>query len=116
MAVVSPEMQITDEVSVVGYINYMQAVISNGVSDLKPDYSVQIDLAKKDAKAQAKDATQLVSNLNLLLTSNQLSSSSITSISSAINAMSSKDDAAILNRVKAAIFLVMASPDYIVIR
>ena len=115
-AVASPEMQITDEVSVVGYINYMQAVISNGVSDLKPDYSVQIDLAKKDAKAQAKDANQLVSNLNLLLTSNQLSSSSITSISSAINAMSSKDDAAILNRVKAAIFLVMASPDYIVIR
>jgi uncharacterized protein (DUF1800 family) len=115
-AVVSPEMQITDEVSVAGYINFMQGVITNGVSDLKPDYSVQMDLAKKDAKAQPKDATQLVSNLNLLLTANQLSSSSITSISSAINAMSSKDDVAILNRVKAAIFLVMASPDYIVIR
>ena len=115
-AVVSPEMQIIDEVSSVGYVNYMQNVISNGVSDVKPDYSTEIDLAKKDAAALPKDATLLISHLNLVLASNQLSTTTIATISSAINAMSKKDDAAILNRVKAAIFLIMASPDYLVIR
>jgi uncharacterized protein (DUF1800 family) len=114
--VVAPEMQIIDEVSSVGYINFMQGVISNGIADVKPNYAVEIDLAKKDAKALPKDANLLITHLNLVLASNQLSSTTITSITSAINAMSSKDDTAILNRVKAAIFLIMVSPDYLVIR
>jgi hypothetical protein len=105
---VSPEMQIVDEISVAGYINFLQKFIVSGISDVVPNYSNEL--------AVEGGVSQLVARLNLLLAANQLSSSAISSITNALNAMSGSTNSAKLNQIYAAIFLVMASPEYLVIR
>jgi uncharacterized protein (DUF1800 family) len=105
---VAPELQIIDEISVVGYINYLQQFIASGISDAVPNYSNEL--------AIGGNVTQLVARLNLLLAANQLSSSTIGTITNTLNAMSSSTNTAKLNQIYAGIFLVMASPDYLVIR
>jgi uncharacterized protein (DUF1800 family) len=105
---VSPEMQIVDETSVAGYINSLQQFIGSGISDVVPNYSNEL--------AIGGDVPQLVARLNLLLAANQLSSTTIGVITNALNTMSSSTNSAKLNQIYAAIFLVMASPDYLVIR
>ena len=104
----APEMQLIDENSVAGYLNYLQNFVTNGASDLIAPYATELTLAT--------NATQLVARLNLLLTANQLSSTTINSITGAINAMPVTTAANLLGRVQAAVYLVMASPDYLVIR
>lgn len=104
----APEMQIINESSAVGYLNYLQQFVTSGASDVVASYSAEI--------AIGANASQLIARLNLLLTANQLSSSTLNAITTSINAISSSSAASILNRVRAAVFLVMASPDYQVMR
>jgi uncharacterized protein (DUF1800 family) len=104
----APEMQLIDENSVAGYLNYLQSFVTNGASDLIAPYTTELSLAA--------NANQLIARLNLLLAANQLSTTTINSITGAINAMSVTTPANLLSRVQAAVYLVMASPDYLVIR
>ncbi|WP_217900194.1 DUF1800 domain-containing protein [Noviherbaspirillum humi] len=115
---VAPEFQITGETSVVGYLNLIRDVIQNGAGtnrDIKADYGAEIALAATPDK--------LVERINLLLTGGQMSadlkSRIVKSISSlAIPSPTGSNDAAInsasLSRVQAAIFLTMASPEYLI--
>jgi uncharacterized protein (DUF1800 family) len=102
----APEFQITNESSVVGYLNFMQGVITNGVGDLKPSYASWLP--------KASDAAALVAELNSLLANGAISSANQTTISNAINAMPVATDTNKTQRVQAAIFLVMASPEYLI--
>jgi hypothetical protein len=61
---VAPEFQITNESSVIGYINWMQSVIQSGAGEAKANYG--------DWLAQAGDAAALVNKLALLLAAGQL--------------------------------------------
>jgi uncharacterized protein (DUF1800 family) len=103
---VAPEFQITNESTVVGYVNYMQGQIKNGSGDTKPDYAALLPLADS---AQA-----LLDEVNLLLAAGQLSSATLTLIKGAIDSMASGTDAARLNRIYATLVMVMASPEFIV--
>jgi len=105
---VAPELQIIDETSVAGYLNYLQQFIVSGISDAVPNYANEL--------AIGGNVSQLVARLNLLLAANQLSASTISTITNALNTMSSSSNTAKLNQIYAAIFLVMASPEYLVIR
>ena len=105
---VAPELQIIDETSIAGYLNYLQQFIVSGISDAVPNYANEL--------AIGGNVPQLVARLNLLLAANQLSASTISTITNALNTMGSSSNAAKLNQIYAAIFLVMASPDYLVIR
>jgi uncharacterized protein (DUF1800 family) len=105
---VAPELQIIDETSIAGYLNYLQQFIASGISDAVPNYANEL--------AIGGNVPQLVARLNLLLAANQLSASTISTITNALNTMSSSSNSAKLNQIYAAIFLVMASPDYLVIR
>jgi hypothetical protein len=105
---VAPELQIIDETSVAGYLNYLQQFIVSGVADAVPNYANELVIGG--------NVPQLVARLNLLLAANQLSASTISTITNALNTMSSSSNTAKLNQIYAAIFLVMASPDYLVIR
>ena len=105
---VAPELQIVDETSVACYLNFLQQFIASGVSDVGPSYTNEVALVS--------NIPQLVSRLNLLLAANQLSSSTVNAITNTLNAMPVNTNNAIANLVYAAIFLVMASPDYQVIR
>ncbi len=107
---VAPEMQIVNESSVVGYVNFMQAAIngSRGVGDLTANYQSLLLLAD--------NANTLVAELNLLLAANQLSTASIALITNAINSMRSGVDTYRYQRIYAALTLVMASPEFIVLK
>jgi uncharacterized protein (DUF1800 family) len=114
---VSPEMQITGEPSVTGYLNYMQSAIPGGVGtsrDILADYSAELALAAQPA--------QLVDRVNLLLVAGQMSSTLRNQIIGALNAVTQPAatttnatavDTARKNRVYLAIFLTMASPEYL---
>jgi uncharacterized protein (DUF1800 family) len=114
---VSPEMQITGDTSVVGYLNFMRDVIPNGTGsgrDVKADYTAELALA------DAPD--RLLDRINLLLMSNQMSSTLRNQILAAVNSVTIPTNnpttaaTARKNRVSLAIFLAMASPEYIVQR
>lgn len=102
----APEMQITEETSVVGYLNYMRGVIPNGAgtsNDIKANYSNVLSLAG--------DPGLLVDYVNLLLMQNQMSSTLRGQI---LAALSSNPNNSASNKVYLAVFLTMASPEYLV--
>ncbi len=100
----APEMQITDEMSVIGYLNFMRSAIQYGTGtgrDIQADYSAELALAATP--------TRLLDRINLLLMQNQMSATLYNQILTALNSSNSST-----NRVYLAIFLTMASPEYIV--
>lgn len=105
LGLVAPELQITNESTVIGYVNWMQTVIQNGVGEVKANYAGWLTLAN--------DAPALVAKIALLLSANQLSTGSIATISNAVASINPSSDNARLNRIYATILLVMASPEYI---
>jgi uncharacterized protein (DUF1800 family) len=107
-SLVAPEFQITNELSVVAYLNYMQTVIQSGTgtgNDVKADYTAMIALAN--------DSAALVDQVNLLLAANQLSAATVAAIRAAVDSISATTTAGQTNRVYTAILLTMASPEYI---
>jgi len=112
---VAPEMQITAETSVVGYLNTMRGTVQNGIgsnNDIKADYAAEIALADNP------DA--LLDRVSLLLMAGRMPTSLRDPIKGAINsvAISATDATAAAtarrNRVYLAVFLTMASPEYLV--
>lgn len=105
---VAPEFQITNEQSVVGYVNYMNTLINNGSGDAKPDYT--------DILTKAADSAALVDEVNVVLSAGQLSSATQSSIRAAVDSVSATATNGPLNRVKIAILLALASPDYLTVK
>ena len=105
-SLVAPEFQITNESSVVGYVNYMQRAVSTGFGDVLADYTSLLPLAD--------DAQALLDELNLVLAAGQLSAATVASMKGALAGMASGTDAARKNRIYAALVLVLAAPEFIV--
>ena len=103
---VAPEFQVTNELSVVGYINYMQTLIQSGTGDVKADYTSIL--------TKATDSAALIGEINLVLASGNLSTATIATIKTAVDAIGTTTPALLANRVYTAILLTMASTDYIV--
>ena len=123
---VAPEFQLVNESSVGGYLNYMQGVIRNGVYVNAPDLpnngsngnnGYDITAAYTDELAIVTDADALVGRVNLLMTAGQLSATTVKLIADALKATSvtaTSTDNVKRNRVAAAVFLVMASAEYLI--
>jgi len=105
-SLLAPEFQITNESTVVGYLNFMQRLIGAGIGDIRADYSALMPLAD--------NAQSLLDEINVMLTAERIGSASMTTIQSAVASMPSGTDATRLNRIYAAILLVMATPEFIV--
>lgn len=103
---VAPEFQITNESTVVGYVNFLQSVISRGIGDVKADYTPLLPMADT--------AQVLLDELNLVLAAGQLSAATMTLIVTAIDSMPKGTDSARLNRIYAALVMVIAAPEFIV--
>jgi uncharacterized protein (DUF1800 family) len=103
---VAPEFQLANESSVVGYVNWMQRMVSTGVGDVKASYSTLLPLADT--------ADALLAEINLLLAANQLSSATLATVVTAIASMPSGTDTARNNRIYAALTLVLAAPEFLV--
>jgi hypothetical protein len=122
----APEFQLVNESSVGGYLNSMQGVIRNGIFVNAPDLpqnasntanAYDITAAYTAELALVLDATALVKRLNLLLCAGQMSAANQTVIVTALNATAltaTSTDSAKLNRVAAAVLLVMASSEYLI--
>jgi uncharacterized protein (DUF1800 family) len=109
----APELQITHETSVAGYLNYMRNVVNNSMGNngnkIVADYSPEVAMA---------DAPEtLVDHVILVLNAGVMPSDKRSLIVNAVNAISisnsSTAETAKLNRVKLAAYLVLASVDYI---
>ena len=108
----APEFQIVNESSVAAYVNFMPRTIegtSFWFGDVRASYAEEL--------AIAHDASALLDRLDLLLTANQLSSTSRDTILTALNAETveeSSDTETKLRRIHIGVFLVMVSNDYLV--
>ncbi|WP_171012364.1 DUF1800 family protein [Acidovorax sp. NB1] len=123
---VAPEFQLVNESSVGGYLNYMQGVIRSGIFVNAPElpnnastsnngYDIKATYANE--LAIVADADALVARINLLMCAGQLSAATVKLISDALKATpvtAASTDNAKLDRVAAAVFLVMASAEYLV--
>lgn len=122
---VAPEFQLISEQQVMDYLGAMYAPIRNGftitgasqpenggtgtTNDIKANYSVELGLAH--------NATTLLDRLDLLLTGSQLKPDTKAAILGALAnppVNSDSTESVKLNRISAAIFLIMASADYLV--
>lgn len=103
---VAPEFQITNESTVAGYINFMQTVVRAGFADVAPNYATETALIG--------DPNALVDRLNLVLCAGQLSTSTLSTIKTAIASIAITTTTGQQNRLYAAVLLTMASPQYLV--
>jgi uncharacterized protein (DUF1800 family) len=122
----APEFQLVNESSVGGYLNGMQNLIRNGIFVNAPDLpqsasnstnGYDITATYTAELALVLDATALVKRLSLLLCAGQLSAANQSLIVTALNATplsATSTDSTKLNRVAAAVLLVMASAEYLI--
>jgi uncharacterized protein (DUF1800 family) len=121
----APEFQIVNETTVGGYLNYMQDKLFKGFSVPEPDkpylkyqtYAEDVKASYSNELAVVTDAAALVRRLNLLMCAGQLSPATTTLMVNALNATSitsssSADDKR--KRICAAVFMVLASAEYLV--
>jgi uncharacterized protein (DUF1800 family) len=98
----APEFQITNATSVVGYVNFMQRVVSSGAAD----YSGLLPLADRGAA--------LLGEINIVLAGGRIGAAGLGAMAAAIDAMSRATPVALNNRIYAALLMVLASPEFIV--
>jgi uncharacterized protein (DUF1800 family) len=108
-ALVAPEFQITNESTVVGAVNYLQRAVSGvGVGDVAANYAPLLALAD--------DAVALVAEINVVLAAGQLSAATQATISTAVATIASGTDPNRLKRIYASLTLVMAAPEFVVLK
>lgn len=105
---VAPELQITHETTLTGYTNFINSAVANGLPDIKIDYTRYTMMADRPSV--------LLDALSLPLTSGQLTPATRLAIQSAIEATPMTVWNARNIRTKAAIYLIMSSPEYTVQR
>lgn len=104
--ITAPEFEITDESTTVGWVNFAQTFVVSGVGETRPNYAAELALAT--------DASALVQRLARLLAPGSLSTATQSLITQAVGTMPSATEANRLNRVYAAVLLVLAAPEYLV--
>ena len=117
---VAPELQIVDEVTVAGYANALQTVLTSGIGT---GNDVRTSLGGETAVAT--DPNILAERMNNLLLYGSMSPGlkqrlidSVTGVTipAATGTNQAAIDTALLNRARLAIYLTMVSPDYLVQR
>ena len=108
-SLVAPEFQITNESTVVGAVNFLQRAVSGvGVGDVVVDYTPLL--------AIADDAAALVAEINLVLAADQLSAATLATISTAVATLPGGSDPLRLKRIYASLTLVVAAPEFVVLK
>ncbi|MFC3713252.1 DUF1800 family protein [Sphingoaurantiacus capsulatus] len=105
---VAPEMQITNEPSVFGYLNYMMGLIQNGTGDVKAEYT--------DWLTRTATSASLVNDINIVLAGGQVNATTVAQIVQAVDSIDNTTLTGPNNRLYTAIMLVMASPEYLVLK
>jgi hypothetical protein len=109
---VAPELQLVNEIAVVGYSNYMRNRVSGGAgsnNDIQPDYTAEMALAD--------NPPALVDRVSLLLTAGSMSAGTRNLVLTAVNSITmpaTNQTTARRNRAQMAVFFTLSSPDYLV--
>lgn len=107
-SLVAPEFQLTNEPSVIAYVNFVNAAISATWGDFTADYTA--------ITTKAADSQALLDEINLLVAANQVSAATIAQIKTAVDSIAADTPANLGRRVKIAILLIMSSPEFITIK
>lgn len=102
---VAPEFQITNEPSVIAYVNYMAVLIAAGTGDVRANYA--------DMTALAGNSTALVDEVDLLLAA-ALSPATKASVRAAVDSIDAAGANGPVNRVYTAVLLTLSAPEYLV--
>jgi uncharacterized protein (DUF1800 family) len=102
---VAPEFQITTETSVPGYVNAMQGFITKQPAGVTLDLSPELALSG--------DPAALVARLDLMLANQALSQATRDDIVAAVTALPATTDAQKLKRVRTAMLMTLAAPEFI---
>ena len=102
--VTAPEFQLLNEVTVTGYLNFMQRLLTDGAGDAKADFSADLALAA--------DARAMVARQALLLAGGGVSDATQQRIATAVGTIAATTDAGRLNRARAGWMLLLACPEY----
>jgi uncharacterized protein (DUF1800 family) len=105
---VAPEFQIANETSLVGYANWLQALLQNGAGDVTGDFT--------PFTAGAADAGALFDRLNRMLAAGQVGAATRATIVAAVGSIDAATDAGKLRRVQATFLLIMTAPEYLVLK
>ena len=105
---VAPEFQITNEQTNVGYMNFMYLTTVNGAGDFKADFT--------EFLAKATDSKALIDLINLRLAANQVSAATVAQIKTAVDSLATATPTELQNRVHIASLMILASPEYIVLK
>ena len=111
-----PEFQIVNESTTALWVNTAQAMAGNflgwtgGSADVKADLQPLADLAA------AGDVDGLIERLNLLLHAGGMSSALKQDLLEAVTSVYGNDAVSHLNRARVALFIALASPEYLVQR
>ena len=122
---VAPELQISHETSAAGYVNYMRDNVSSGVGqnpgaptnrrDLQPNFSAELALVDKPTAA---NPTELVERINTKLMYGTMPAALKDQITAAVASIpirtnsQANTDTDKRNRVNAAVFLTLVSPEF----
>ncbi len=105
---VAPEFQITNESTVMGYVNFLLAVMPSGGNGLVPNYDRWLALAN--------DVPTLVDQLNLCLSGRTLSADTLATVQAGASAVLGSSVNQRRDRVVTAFLLIMCCPEYLVQR
>jgi uncharacterized protein (DUF1800 family) len=114
-SLVSPEMQITNETSVLGYANFLATVLDQGWGDWNSTsrrMDIQFDLSSWDA--MATQPTSLVKAISTRLLGTDAPDDVAQAAVTALNAMPSNTAKTRRQRVQAAILMIAVSPRFLV--
>ncbi len=118
---VGPEFQVVDEVSVAGYLNTLQTTVDAGIGSTAPAGGRDVRTTYAAEIALARDPGALVERMNLLLLNGQKSPTLRSRIVDAVtgvaipggSATPTQINNALLNRSKLAVYMSMASAEYL---
>jgi ribose 5-phosphate isomerase RpiB len=118
---VAPEFQVVDAVTTAGYINLVQKMVGTGIGTPPAGSSIpDVTAAYGSETPLAANPAQLADRVNLMLLYGQMSPGLKTRIVSALNAIAfpknatqTQIDGVLSNRAKMAVFMTLASPEYL---
>ncbi|MDT7835858.1 DUF1800 family protein [Aquabacterium sp. OR-4] len=111
-----PGLQIVTESTTAQWVNLAQSMAGNGLGWTGSTTDVAVDLLPLIELATTGQVDSMVERLNLLLYGGAMSSSLKQDILDAMASVAGNDSASQVNRARVALFLALASPEYLVQR
>ena len=112
----APEFQLVNENTVAGWVNVAESMGSDGLGWANNARELAANYTALTARLAAGDAVGLVDQLDLLMFGSQMSAELRQAVIEAMATVGGNDAASQLNRARMAVFIALASPEYLVQR